>query len=325
MTASWNPEKEQHLARLLIEREGKQRSSEAWSDLNGRLTLEPAANNWSTLGLHLDLGSRIKLELVEQYYSANCAVSELAGKFEEIADTVDDLATRRLEWVENVRALRHHLSKRIAAERRRGARIGGTINFAQTKLEDVPHMKPTLTLEMPFEDLRIHEDDFIVGSEEDIDMVLDGVRHDVIMHSKELHRLEAQGAVGRVHPMLIKGLSSRGLVIEDTIRTIHHDLQKYQDHGPTDNFVTAYWSKGVLTGSFDLGGDLFFREDHIVQAISEEHSASKKLHPGEIAARLGLYANDRMQAVSVNRTLGSEMLKVEAEPIPYRVDGTLVE
>ena len=329
MTMHWDSAKDLQLMKLILERENSLRGDSALDNLKGQLRLEPHPHrkHLNELSVKLKLGRKIEVDLYGVISRSDPSLDEIAQSTSELLDGIDDIDRISDMLVEEITELRQHLRKKLAAERRKGARIDASIGIGRVEVDYARDTGPVLALEYVREDLRVHRTEFMVQSTTEIDEAFEDIREELLWHSAQLTELESIGAVGQVHPLLVHAIRQRDLPLEATLRSIYqNDDQSQSIHLENDANIVVYWKAGALTGTFRVGDDVRFQECRIRLGAGRK-SVPAPATGREIAEVVNLAdplpQGVRIKAVRKGYDEGQELV-VEATPIPFDAQGKLI-
>ncbi|MCA0891268.1 hypothetical protein [Qipengyuania flava] len=331
MSMHWNSDKDLQLMKLLFERQNARRSDDTLTNLHGELRLvpHPYREHLSELTVNLKLGHKIEIDLYEEILSSNAAIDEIETALEALRDGIEDIESASDLLVADVIEFRAHLRKRLQAERRKGASIKASIGIGRVRVDYAREIGPVLTLDYVREDLRIHRTEFNVDTTAQIDEAFDDFRDELLRDSKRLNELESIGAVGQVHPLFVHALRQRNLPVEQTLRSIHGDLDMVQSirMENDEDHIIAYWKQGVLTGTFRIDTNIGFQERRIRLDAGQKEvpvAARGREASDVLAIEPALPKGVVIEAVRKKDEYGQELM-VEPCPMPFDVEGNLIQ
>lgn len=329
MSIHWDSAKDLQLMKLILERESFRRGDAALANLKGevRLAPHPYRDHLSELTVHLTLGHKVEIDLIEVISRSEASLDEIARASDVLLEGIDDIDRASDALVEEIVILRTHLRKKIAAERRKGARVKASIGIGRVEADYARDIGPILTLDYIREDLRVHRAEFNIDTAAQIDEVFDELRGELLLRSDQLKELDVIGAVGQVHPLFVHALHQRNLPIEETLRSIHRDLDRSQSIRMEDgNHIIVYWKNGLLTGTCILGDGIRFQERRI-RLDPENKTVPMNAKGREIADLIEctppLPSGVRIETVRKKEASGQELV-LEATPIPFDSEGNLL-
>ena len=329
MSAFWNGDKELQLIKLLCEREVSRRGATGLTDMKGRLAIQPIDRcaSRSELSLSLTLGPRVGVELVGAINVGEHDLGKLEEVISEMLEGVEAIEGDRNYLIEQLSALRRHLSRRLASERRRGAYIKGSIDIGRVAVNEVREAVPVVSINCIREDLRMHLSQFVAEKATDIDSWLEEMRDDVMFYSLQLDSLKALGAVGKVHPLLVFGLKENGFCTSDVLCSAYENKNHMCDfRSDNDDRIVVYWQRGIMTGTCPIAKGIQFQGDKIL--MSEEtlkvSKSAKGKDLGKVLAIRGVEGAS-ITVTDVRSNVGnSQTLYFDAKPIPFNEDGDLI-
>ena len=329
MSAHWNSDKELRFIKMLCEREDARRGGTGLNDMKGRVGIRPSVRHehLNELTVGFKLGRGVQVELVETIYKEPSSVKSLEETIGEMLDGIEEIDSERDCLMEQISELRSHLSRRLVQERRRGAHITGSVGLGRLELHEVRDAAPVVTLDYLHDDLRMRRREFIADCTADIDAWLNDIRDDLLFYSFTLDILRAGGSVGRIHPLLVYGMETRGFPVAETIRSRHEDMEPSWDIGrPEGESLVVYWHRGTMTGTFTVAEGIRFQKDSVTikkEVLTIPKSAKGK-DLGKVLGIPPLEGRGMIVDEVWRNSAGDQTLWLDAEPIPFDENGALI-
>ena len=325
MSMHWNAKKELQLAKLMLERENVSNQV----SLKGQIKLEqcPRFEHQYELSMTCHLGRNMQIELFDSLPKSGSSSEDLREVIEAFAEDVSELERRQDEIVDDVKDFRKRLSKALAAERRKGIFIKGSIELGRVRAGNLTDWLPVIRLKFVGEDLRFRTLEYDVECYDDIDTPVRGVAEETAAWNAKRSDLKRIDAVGEVHPLLLDALAKRDQPVHEALASIYADRDGVQDiHDADGRDLIVSWRDGTLTGSFDVSEGIRFDRDElrVSDALHVSLTSKAGYTLGELLDVGEGYGGDLIISGMGKSHSGYQWVRFLHAAIPFGEDGQLI-
>ena len=325
MSMPWNANKELQLAKLMLERENAMNRV----SLDGTIKLGqcPRFEHQYELSMTCRLARNMQIELFDSLSKTDSSSKDLRDTIEAFAEDVSELERQQDVIVDDVKDFRKRLSRALAAQRRKGGWIKGSIDLGRVRVGYLNDWLPIIRLTFIGEDLRPRTVEYDVECYEDIDSPVEAIANETADWIKKKGNLGRIDAVGEVHPLVLDALAKQDQPVREALAAIYANpdgVQTIYDDGGRHLIVS--WQDGTLVGSFDIAEGIRFDRDELSFADTLHTplatKAGRKLN--ELFDVGDGYSVDLIISGTGRSPAGHQSVRFLPAAIPFDEDGNLI-